>query len=79
MAQNVGEKITLVSTLGAVVRDQRIAKGYTQREAARRLGVSQRWLSEVEAGKPKILDDNYLLTLATLGVTIRATGTALEN
>lgn len=56
--------------LGEIVRTVRLKHGYTQDELAAQLGISQRYLSELERGKPKILDDKYLNVLARLGITL---------
>lgn len=56
--------------LGRAVRHVRVVAGLTQVELAARLGVSQRWLSELETGKPKILDDRLFDVVARLGLTV---------
>jgi y4mF family transcriptional regulator len=38
--------------LGTYLRDRRRAAGLTQADLASRAGVSRRWLSDLEAGKP---------------------------
>jgi transcriptional regulator with XRE-family HTH domain len=43
----------------------------SQDELAARLGVTQRWLSELETGKPKILDDRLFEVIARLGIVVR--------
>jgi len=42
----------------------------SQVELAERLGVSQRWLSELETGKPKILDARLFDVLAQVGLNL---------
>ncbi|WP_426519209.1 helix-turn-helix domain-containing protein [Diaminobutyricibacter sp. McL0618] len=37
--------------LGALIRDRREARGWTQEELAERAGVSRRWVNEFESGK----------------------------
>lgn len=56
--------------LGRAVQTVRLAHGLTQVELAARLGVSQRGLSELETGKPKILRDRLFDVLAKLGVRL---------
>ena len=56
--------------LGEVVRTICRSHGVSQDELADQLGVSQRYLSELERGKPKILDERYLGVLTRLGITI---------
>ncbi len=59
--------------LGRLVRHTRRAHDLTQRELATRLGVSQRWLFELEAGKGKQLNERYFEVLAALGIRLTAT------
>ena len=40
------------ATLGLILRDARMKSGLTQRQLAEELGVSQRYVVELEAGKP---------------------------
>lgn len=56
--------------LGRAVRHMRRDAGLTQQELADRLGVSQRWLSELETGRPKILDARLFDVIAALGITV---------
>lgn len=56
--------------LGRAVRHARHAAGLSQRALAARLGVSQRWLTELETGKPKILDDRLFDVIAALGISV---------
>jgi transcriptional regulator with XRE-family HTH domain len=46
----VGEPVTARQRLGHAVRDQRLARGLSQREVARRVGISPSALSQVERG-----------------------------
>lgn len=57
--------------LGRAVRHARRRAGLSQDELAARLGVTQRWLSELETGKPKILDDRLFEVIARLGIVVR--------
>jgi len=56
--------------VGRAVRHARRELGMSQVELAERLGVSQRWLSELETGKPKILDARLFDVLAQLGLNL---------
>ena len=56
--------------VGRAVRHARRELGMSQVELAQRLGVSQRWLSELETGKPKILDARLFDVLAQLGLKL---------
>lgn len=57
--------------LGRAVRHARNEAGLSQVELAARLGVTQRWLSELETGRPKILDDRLFDVITKLGITVR--------
>ena len=57
--------------IGQVVRRIRKQHALSQHEAAALLRVTQRYLSEVERGLPKILDDKYFAMLRGLGITVR--------
>jgi len=58
--------------LGFVVASVRKMHGLTQRDLAARLQVSQRYISELELGRPKIADERYFRLLSLLGIRIRA-------
>ncbi len=58
--------------LGVIIASVRKVHGLTQRQLAERLQVSQRYVSELELGRPKIADDRYFRLLALLGIKIRA-------
>lgn len=61
--------------LGRLVRHTRESHGVTQRDLAARLDVSQRWLSELEAGKGKQINERYFAVLTALGIRLTATVT----
>lgn len=57
--------------LGIILREARTAKGLSQRELAKRLGVTQKYIVELEAGKPtKAIDRLFEFALET-GITFR--------
>jgi transcriptional regulator with XRE-family HTH domain len=58
--------------LGALVERVRRNAGMNQRELAERLGISQRYVSELESGKAKRIDDHYFRILSLLGITLNA-------
>ena len=58
--------------LGRVIRRVRTDNALNQRELADLLMVSQRYLSELENGKPKIADKRYFDMLRRLGIVLRA-------
>lgn len=54
--------------LGAVVRSVREQNGMSQVQLSSMIGVSQRWLSELERGMPKVIDGRYFDVLTKLGI-----------
>lgn len=58
--------------VGQLVRHVRARHGLTQRELAARLGVSQRWYSELESGKGKQANERYFEVLSALGIRLMA-------
>lgn len=62
--------IRRAADLGALVRDKRKTSGITQGELAKRLGTSQRWVSELERGKPTIELEMALRALNALGISL---------
>ena len=56
--------------LGSMIREARRLRGITQQDLASCVGVTQRWISQVENGKPRAEIALVLRTLATLGIAI---------
>lgn len=56
--------------IGRFVHRIRTEAGLTQRQLADALGSSQRYVSELEAGKPKRIDAHYFDVLRKLGITL---------
>ena len=56
--------------LGRFIQRIRVDADLTQRQLAEALGISQRYLSELEAGKPKRIDANYFDLLRKLGIAL---------
>lgn len=63
-------KLRSPEDLGRAVRHARVTAGLTQVELADRLGVTQRWLSELETGRPKILDARLFSVIGRLGISV---------
>ena len=59
-------------TLGQVLQQSRLQQGISQRELANLLGVSQKWVWEMEQGKPGLLMDRLFAMLEKTNVTITA-------
>lgn len=64
--------ISDAADLGRAVRRVRESHGMTQRQLADALGTSQRYIHELEAGKPKRADADYFGLLSRLGITLTA-------
>ena len=56
--------------MGRVVRYVRERHGLTQRDLAAELGVTQRWLSELEQGRGKQLNARYFEVLSMMGIQL---------
>jgi len=59
-------------TLGQVIQQSRMQQNLSQRELAGMLGISQKWVWEMEQGKPGILMDRLFQILQKTGVTLYA-------
>ena len=59
-------------TLGQVLQQSRMQQGISQRELAKELGINQKWVWEMEKGKPGLLMDRLFAILEKTGVTILA-------
>ena len=59
-------------TLGQVIQQSRLQLGFSQRDLANMLGLSQKWVWEMEQGKPGLLMDRLFLILEKTGVTLTA-------
>ncbi len=58
--------------LATLARSTRLARGLTQEDVARRVGVSRVWLGAVERGKPTAQIDLVLRLLRVLDIELRA-------
>ncbi len=65
--------------IGRFVQRIRAEAQMTQRELAEELGTSQRYISELEAGKPKRIDGSYFDLLRKLGITLSAETAARDD
>ena len=68
----VKTKVKNPFTLGQVIQQSRLQQGFSQRDLANVLGVSQKWVWEMEQGKPGLLMDRLFLILEKTGVTLSA-------
>ena len=58
--------------LGQIIQQSRLQQGFSQRALADMLGISQKWVWEMEQGKPGLLMDRLFLILEKTGVTLSA-------
>ena len=66
-------------TLGQVLQQSRMQQGLSQRELAKLLGINQKWIWEMEQGKPGLLMDRLFAILEKTGVTILAEFDVKDN
>ena len=59
-------------TLGQIIQQSRMQQGISQRELAKTLGISQKWVWEMEQGKPGVLMDRLFKILEKTGITLSA-------
>ena len=59
-------------TLGQIMQQSRLQRGFSQRDLADMLGISQKWVWEMEQGKPGILMERLFQMLEKTGVTLTA-------
>lgn len=58
--------------LGRVLQQARLVHGYSQREMAKRLGVSQRYIWELESGTPSIAMTRLFAAMRETGMSLYA-------
>lgn len=56
--------------LGKAIKRARYAQGVTQRELARRLGASQRYVTDIERGGPRLFAERLFAALHFLGLRL---------
>lgn len=66
-------KVTGPDSLGRILQQARLLNGLTQRELAARLGTTQRYIWEIESGKPSIFMDRLFAYMSEMGVDLEAT------
>ena len=59
-------------TLGQVIQQSRMQQDISQRELANLLGISQKWIWEMEQGKPGLLMERLFRILQITEVTLLA-------
>lgn len=71
-------KVTSPESLGRILQQARLVHGLSQRELADRLGTTQRYIWEIEAGKPSIFMERLFAMMRATGVDLSATIQAPE-
>ena len=71
--------VTSAESLGGILQQARMVAGLSQRELARRLGTTQRYIWELESGKPSILMDRLFAAMRETGMQLTATITVPED
>jgi HTH-type transcriptional regulator/antitoxin HipB len=65
--------------LGLLIRDTRLKQGLTQNQLAARVGVSRKWLIDVESGKRASDLKMILRTLNAIGIQLDAIDRTKHN
>lgn len=66
-------KVTSAESLGRILQQARLLSGFSQRELAERLGTTQRYIWEIESGKPSIYTDRLFAMMRETGMELTAT------
>ena len=64
----VAMRATSPADLGRGLASLRVRRGLTQADVAQALGITRRYVSEIEAGKPSLYSDRLFRLLALLDV-----------
>jgi len=72
-------KVRNAQSLGRILQQARLLSGLTQRELAAKLGTTQRYIWEIEAGKPSIFMERLFAVMRETGVELTATITVPEK
>ncbi|MHB1171744.1 MAG: helix-turn-helix domain-containing protein [Lacisediminihabitans sp.] len=65
-------EIKNAETLGYMLQQSRLLRGKTQRQLAEELGVSQKYIWEMESGKPTIFTERLFDMMRATGMRLRA-------
>lgn len=72
-------KVISAESLGRILQQARLLRGLSQRELAERLGTTQRYIWEIEAGKPSIFMERLFAMMREVDVELSATIRSPEN
>ena len=65
-------RVTSPESLGRILQQARLLAGLSQRELASRLGTTQRYIWELEAGKPSLLMTRLFAAMHETGMELTA-------
>lgn len=66
-------KVTGPESLGRMLQQARLVAGLTQRELAKQIGTTQKYIWELESGKPSIMMDRLFTAMQATGMELTAT------
>ncbi|MCK0116797.1 helix-turn-helix protein [Isoptericola sp. CG 20/1183] len=66
-------RVTSPESLGRILQQARLLNGWSQRELAARIGTTQRYIWEIESGKPSIYTERLFAVLRETGTELSAT------
>lgn len=66
-------KVTSAESLGRILQQAPLLTGLSQRELARRLGTTQKYVWELDAGKPSIVMRRLFAAMRQTGIALTAT------
>ena len=70
MVDKLHTTVTNTTQLGRAIAEIRATRGRTQEELSKQLGISQRWISELERAKPVIARERLFDILEYMGATV---------
>lgn len=71
-------RVLSAQDLGRFLTELRTDRGLTQAQLADDLGISRRYVYEIESGKPSLYSDRLFATLRLLGAHLTIEATAVE-
>lgn len=66
-------KVPTAESLGRILQQARLLAGLSQRDLAQRLGTTQKYIWELESGKPSIVMDRLFAAMRETGMELTAT------
>ncbi|MDO5677763.1 MAG: helix-turn-helix domain-containing protein [Propionibacteriaceae bacterium] len=72
-------KVASPESLGRMLQQARLVAGLTQRELAAQLGTTQKYIWELEAGKPSIVMERLFAAMQATGMELTATITEPDD